>query len=108
MNDLATARTHEYERVLSDIIANAERLDILRRLETGGVDPHASSALYALRYAATILWPIVPSAPPPGYRHDNEHLLWLIGNWRDAALGLGEFAPDHPDLQIVTDTTPPS
>ncbi|PWI11669.1 hypothetical protein DIZ27_04960 [Streptomyces sp. NWU339] len=108
MDDLATVRAQEYEKVFSDLITTAERLDMLRRLEGGGVDPHATAAMHALRFAATILWPTIPSAPPPGFRHDSERLLHLAAHWREAALELGEFAPARPTLRLVTDTTPPS
>ncbi|MFJ4013963.1 hypothetical protein [Streptomyces sp. NPDC090026] len=108
MDDLAAVRAQEYEKVFSELIATAERLDRLRRLEGGGVDPHATAAMYALRFAATILWPTIPSAPPPGFRHDSERLLQLAAHWREAALELGEFAPTRPALRLVTDMTPPS
>jgi hypothetical protein len=108
VDDLQAVRTQEYEKVFSELIATAERLDMLRRMEGGGVDPHATAAMHALRFAATILWPTIPSAPPPGFRHDSERLLQLTSHWREAALELGEFAPARPTLRLVTDTTPPS
>ncbi|MET7731139.1 hypothetical protein ABZT02_07185 [Streptomyces sp. NPDC005402] len=46
--------------------------------------------------------------PPPGYRQDSEGLLELIAQWREAALQIGEFAPERPTLRLVGDTAPPS
>lgn len=108
MEHPATARTQEYEKVFSDIVATAERLDTLKQLESGGVDPHLTSAMHALRFAATILWPTIPHVSPPGYRFGSEYLLELAGHWREAALEIGEFAPAPPALRLVTDTAPPS
>lgn len=108
MDDLATVGAQEYAKVYDELLAAAARLDVLRRLEGGGVDPHATAAMHALRFAATILWPTVPNTPPPGYRHDSERLLQLAANWREAALELGEFAPPPPVLRLVSDTAPPS
>lgn len=108
MDDLATVRAQEYAKVYDELLGAAARLDMLRRLEGGGVDPHATAAMHALRFAATILWPAVPNTPPPGYRHDSERLLQLAANWREAALELGEFAPPPPVLRLVSDTGPPS
>ncbi|OII65788.1 hypothetical protein BJP40_15785 [Streptomyces sp. CC53] len=64
--------------------------------------------MHALRFAATILWPTIPSAPPPGFRHDSERLLHLAARWREEALELGDFAPARPTLRLITDTKPPS
>lgn len=108
VDDLATVGAQEYAKVYDELLAAAARLDVLRRLEGGGVDPHATAAMHALRFAATILWPTVPNTPPPGYRHDSERLLQLAANWREAALELGEFAPPPPVLRLVSDTAPPS
>ncbi|MEV6576280.1 recombinase family protein [Streptomyces sp. NPDC051577] len=91
---------------LTGIAAN--RLDILRRLEGGSVDPHATAAMHAVRFATTILWPTVPNTPPPGFRHDSERLLQLAANWCGAALELGEFAAPRPTLRLVRDTPTPS
>ncbi|MEU5422323.1 hypothetical protein [Streptomyces sp. NPDC020667] len=108
MDDLATVRAQEYAKVFDELLAAAARLDMLRCLEGGGVDPHATAAMHALRFAATILWPATPNTPPPGFPDDSERLLQLAANWREAALELGEFAPQRPALRLVTDTTPPS
>jgi hypothetical protein len=108
VDDLATVRAQECAKVYDELLGAAARLDMLRRLEGGGVDPHATAAMHALPFAATILWPAVPNTPPPGYRHDSERLLQLAANWREAALELGEFAPLPPVLRLVSDTAPPS
>ncbi|MGZ2362414.1 hypothetical protein LRE75_38165 [Streptomyces sp. 372A] len=83
-------------KVYDALLEAAGRLDMLRRLEGGSVDPHATVAMHAIRFAATILWPTVPGTLPPGYRHDSERLLQLAANWREAALELGEFVPSAP------------
>ncbi|MEU1216369.1 hypothetical protein ABZ424_28985 [Streptomyces sp. NPDC005790] len=108
MNDLAAVRAQEYEKVFNELLDVAARLDMLRRLEGGGVDPHATAAMHAIRFAATILWPAVPDVPPPGFRHDSEWLLQLAANWREAALELGEFTPARPTLRLVSDPPPSS
>ncbi|MCZ4098924.1 hypothetical protein G3I60_39640 [Streptomyces sp. SID13666] len=105
MDDLATVRAQEYAKVYDELLAAAARLDMLRRLEGGSIDAHATAAMHGLRFAATILWPAVPNTPPPGYRHDSERLLQLAANWREAALELGEFAPPRPALRLVSETT---
>ncbi|MFE2278578.1 hypothetical protein ACFXAE_15285 [Streptomyces sp. NPDC059454] len=102
MDDLATVRAQEYAKTYDTLLEAAARLDMLRRLEGGSVDPHATAAMNAVRFAATILWPAVPGVPPPGYRHDSEYLLQLAANWREAALELGEFAPQRPALRLVS------
>ncbi|GHH25918.1 hypothetical protein [Streptomyces rubradiris] len=101
VNDLAAVRAQEYAKVYEELLGAAARLDMLRRLEGGAVDAHATAAMHAVRFAATILWPAVPGTPPPGYRHDSEHLLRLVETWREAALELGEFAPSRPALRLV-------
>jgi hypothetical protein len=80
---------------------------MLRRLEGGGVDAHATAALHAVRFAATILWPTVPNTPPPGFRYDSERLLQLAAHWREAALELGEFAPPRPPCGSYPPPNPP-
>lgn len=107
MDDLATARAHEYEKTYAQLLDIAARLDAARHMEDNGVDSHATAAMHAIRFAATILWPVVPGSAPPGFPHDSEHLLELISRWREAALELGEFAPARPVLRLVTDRTPP-
>ncbi|MFF1306397.1 ATP-binding protein [Streptomyces sp. NPDC058307] len=89
------------------LLDTAARLDTLRRLEGGFVDPCVSAAMHAVRFAATIIWPTAPHMPPPGYRQDSEGILELIAHWREAALQIGEFAPP-PTLHLVSDTAPPA
>ncbi|MFF8712882.1 hypothetical protein ACF07T_15830 [Streptomyces sp. NPDC015184] len=60
----------------------------------------------AVRFAATILRPAAPDAPPPGFRQDGERLLQLAAGWREAALELGEFAPERPALRLVSPSGP--
>jgi hypothetical protein len=108
VDDPATARTQAYEEVFRELTALAERLDTLKHLESGGVDPRATAAMHALRFAATLLWPTVPHVPPPGYRFDSGYLLELAANWREAVLEIGEFAPARPALRLVTDPATPS
>ncbi|MFI6530626.1 hypothetical protein [Streptomyces uncialis] len=105
MDDLQAVRAQEYAKVYDELLDAATRLDMLRRLEGGSIDAHATAAMHGLRFAATILWPTVPNTPPPGYRHDSERLLQLAANWREAALELGEFAPQRPALRLVSETT---
>ncbi|WP_030389192.1 hypothetical protein [Streptomyces sp. NRRL S-241] len=107
MDDRATARAQEYVQVYEQLLGAAARLDALRPLEAGGVDPHATAAMHAVRFAATILWPEVPNTPPPGFRQDSLGLIELAAHWREAALDLGEFAPPPPVLRLVSDPAPP-
>jgi hypothetical protein len=110
VDDLATVRAQESAKVYKDLLRAAAQLDTLRRLEAGGaVDAHATAAMHAARFAATILRPTVPNTPPPsppGFRHDSERLLQLAAIWRDAALELGEFAPPRPALRLVSASEP--
>ncbi|HEX5569555.1 MAG TPA: hypothetical protein VFY14_21990 [Streptomyces sp.] len=106
MDDLATVRAQEYGKVYAELLGAAARLDVLRHLEGGGVDPHATAAMHAVRFAATILCPNALNAPPPGFRHDSERMLQLAANWREAALELGEFAPPPPALRLVGSPEP--
>ncbi|MEV7891715.1 hypothetical protein ACWD3I_38565 [Streptomyces sp. NPDC002817] len=108
MDDLTTVRTRGYAKMCTELLGTAARLDTLRRLEAEGVNRHASAAMHAVQFAATILWQTVPHTPPPGYRHDSAGLLGLIAHWREAALELGEFAPSQPTLRLVADEAPPS
>ncbi|MEW2265969.1 hypothetical protein ACGF5T_33650 [Streptomyces sp. NPDC047853] len=101
MDDLGAVRAQEYQKTYNELLDVATRLDTLRRLEGNAVDAHATAAMHALRFAATILWPTVPDMPPPGFRHDSEWQVQLIARWREAALEDGEFAPQRPDLWIV-------
>jgi hypothetical protein len=103
VNDLATVRAQEYAKVYDELLRAAARLDMLRRQEGGAVDAHATSAMHAVRFAATILWPAVPHTPPPGFRHGSEYLLHLAANWREAALEVGEFAPPRIALPLGPD-----
>ncbi|MEU2835167.1 hypothetical protein ABZ667_42285 [Streptomyces lavendulae] len=56
-----------------------------------GYSADATAAMHAVRFAATILWPTIPSAPQPDFPDGSARLLQLAANWREAALGLGEF-----------------
>ncbi|WP_329184055.1 hypothetical protein [Streptomyces sp. NBC_01428] len=76
-----------------------EQLGTLRH-GAEGVDPHATAALHAVRFAAAILQPAIPATEPPPFPHSTERLLQLMANWREAALELGEFAP-APTLQLL-------
>jgi hypothetical protein len=106
VDDLHAVRAQEYAKVYEELLGAAARLDMLRRLEGGSINPHATAAMHGLRFAATILWPAVPNTPPPGYRQDSERLLQLAANWREAALELGEFAPQRPALRLVSPSEP--
>ncbi|MFF7642146.1 hypothetical protein [Streptomyces canus] len=108
MNEPTTAYTRERALMYAELLDTAARLDTLRRLEDGSVDPHVGAAMHAVRFAATIMWPTVPHMPPPGYRQDSEGILELIAHWREAALEIGEFAPPPPTLRLVSDTAPPA
>lgn len=105
-DDPEVVRAREYAKVYDELLGAAARLDMLRHLEGGGVDPHATAAMHAVRFVVTILRPAVPGAPAPGYRHDSEYLLLLAANWREAALETGEFAPPRPALRLVGDAAP--
>ncbi|MGC9478815.1 hypothetical protein ACP4I1_32330 [Streptomyces sp. WG4] len=104
MDDLATVRAQEYEKTYNELIEVAARLDMLRRLEGNAVDAHATAAMHAVRFAATILWPVAPEGtPPPGFPHDTAWQVQLIANWKDAALGIGDFEPDRLALRRLAD-----
>ncbi|WP_406286128.1 hypothetical protein [Streptomyces sp. NBC_00209] len=94
-------RAQESVRTYGELLALAERLEALRQLGEDGVEAHTTAALHAVRFAATILWRTVPDVPEPDYRQDEERLLELAAHWREAALGLGEFAPRRPTLRLV-------
>ncbi|WP_328901088.1 hypothetical protein OHR86_15135 [Streptomyces sp. NBC_00441] len=94
-------RAQESVRAYGELLALAERLEALRQLGEDGVEAHTTAALHAVRFAATILWRTVPDVPEPDYRQDEERLLELAAHWREAALGLGEFAPRRPTLRLV-------
>ncbi|MFC7885290.1 hypothetical protein ACFUVV_25940 [Streptomyces sp. NPDC057376] len=107
MDNLATVRAQEYEKTYTELIEVAARLDMLRRLAGNAVDAHATAAMHAVRFAATILWPVTPEGtPPPGFRHDTAWQVQLIANWREAALGVGAFEPERPALHLVRDDQP--
>lgn len=90
-----------YAGMYRGMLGAAARLDVLRRGEDHSVDPHATAAMHALRFAALMLYPAVPGAEPPDVPDDSARLLELLANWRDAVLQLGEFAPDAPDHRAV-------
>ncbi|OEJ22673.1 hypothetical protein AR457_35830 [Streptomyces agglomeratus] len=50
MDGLATVRAQEYAKMYDEPLGTAARLDMLRRLEGGGVAPHATAAMHALRF----------------------------------------------------------
>lgn len=52
-------------KVYDELLDAATGLDMLRRLEGGSINAHATAAMHGLRFAATILWPTVPGTPPP-------------------------------------------
>ncbi|MFB8084857.1 hypothetical protein EAO73_14065 [Streptomyces sp. col6] len=99
-------RAQESVRTYGELLALAERLEALRQLGEDGVEAHTTAALHAVRFAATILWRTVPDVPPPAFRQDDERLLELAAHWREAALGLGEFAPPRPTLRLVENDAP--
>ncbi|WP_327309072.1 hypothetical protein OG730_40940 [Streptomyces sp. NBC_01298] len=115
--DLIAARAREYERAYEELLALADRLDVLRHLQEG-VEPRAGAALHAVRFAASILRATDPDTPVPGFRQDTGRLLALAANWREAVFEIGEFAlPDTepaeppavaPPLRLVTDPSTPS
>ena len=107
MNEPTTAYKREYAMMYAELLDTAARLDTLRRLADGSVNPHVGAAMHAVRFGATIMWPTAPHMPPPGYRQDSEGILELIAHWREAALEIGEFAP-VPTLRLVSDTPPPA
>ncbi|MBF9071658.1 hypothetical protein [Streptacidiphilus fuscans] len=98
-DDRETIRQEACRDALDTILTVADRLDVVRRTEGNRVDSHITSALHAIRFAAAILQPTVPGAPPLGFQFadDSEHLLSLAARWREAALELGEFAPEPPE-----------
>lgn len=67
-----------------------------------GVEPHAGAAMWGVRFAAAVLHPVVPGQAPPPFPYDTDRSLGLCAHWRDAAFGLGEFAPE-PVLRLVGD-----
>jgi hypothetical protein len=108
VDDVAAMRVQEYAQVYDQLLGAAARLDVLRRLEGGGgeVDAHATAAMHAAAFDATILRSVIPDAPPTGLRHDSERLLHLAAAWREAALDPGEFIPPRPDLRLVRSSEP--
>ncbi|MEO3978199.1 hypothetical protein [Streptomyces sp. CAU 1734] len=83
-----------YEEVHRGLLAAAARLETLRRpAGAPGVEPHATAAGHAVAFAAVMLRRLLSgaaAAPPPG---ESERLLVLAAKWREAALGIGDFAP---------------
>ncbi|WP_405895199.1 hypothetical protein OG272_28975 [Streptomyces sp. NBC_00104] len=65
-----------------------------------GVEPHAGAAMWGVRFAITVLYPLLPCQPAPPVDYDPQKLLDLAAHWRDAAFDLGEFAPE-PVLRVV-------
>ncbi|MFF7386006.1 hypothetical protein [Streptomyces griseoluteus] len=89
-SDLSTALAREYTRIYDDLLAAADRLEVLRRMpdEEEGVNANATAALHAVRFAVMSLHPAVPTTPPPGFRQSDARLLELAAHWREAAFGL--------------------
>ncbi|MCF4139717.1 hypothetical protein [Streptomyces sp. NPDC017202] len=94
--------THSaYARVYRVLLQAADDLETLRHEGAQvGVEPHAGAAMMAVRLASAVLFPAVPCQAPP-WSQDTDRLLDLCVNWRDAAFGVGEFAPE-PALRVVT------
>ncbi|MFJ3182417.1 hypothetical protein ACIPJN_29075 [Streptomyces sp. NPDC086796] len=95
------AGTYMYKTLYEELLSIEDRLDRTRHLEGGAIEPHATAAMHAVRFAAAILRPAVPQAPPHGFPDSTERLLQLAANWREAALELGEFAPPAPTLRLL-------
>lgn len=106
-DDIEAARVRQCTKVYGELADLADRLQLLVR-RPNCADAHVGSALHAVRFAVTMLWPTTPGSPPPGYRHDSEYLLGLAAHWREAALEIGEFAVEPPPLRLVADTPPPA
>ncbi|MFF3291839.1 hypothetical protein [Streptomyces sp. NPDC003023] len=106
-DDIQTARARQCTQVYGELTDLADRLQLLVRLPKSA-DAHVGSALHAVRFAVTMLWPTTPDSPPPGYRHDSAYLLESAAQWREAALEIGEFAVERPALRIVGDDTTPA
>ncbi|WP_246574266.1 hypothetical protein [Streptomyces genisteinicus] len=106
--DIEAARVRQRARAYEELTDIASRLQLLLRLEDRA-DAHVGSALHAVRFAVTMLWPRTPESPPPDCRHDSEYLHYLAGHWREAALEIGEFAVERPAaLRLVGDPKPPA
>lgn len=92
-----------YVDVYNNLLETASALEVLKRDGSGdsGVEPRAGAAMHAVRFAAALLFPAVPCQPPLPFPDDTQQLLDLAAHWREAALGLGEFAP-QPVLHVVT------
>jgi hypothetical protein len=92
-----------YVDVYNDLLAAASSLEFLKRngSEGSGVEPRAGAAMHAVRFALALLHPAASCQPLPPVPDDPQQLLDLAAHWRDAALGLGEFAPE-PDLRLIT------
>ncbi|MET8132110.1 hypothetical protein ABZ153_28200 [Streptomyces sp. NPDC006290] len=101
--------THSaYVDVYHDLLRASSALDALRNAGTGddpGVEPYAGAAMWGVRFALAMLHRELPCQPsPPDGNRTPEELLALCANWRDAALEIGQLAPE-PDLRLVTGET---
>ncbi|KAB1987002.1 hypothetical protein [Streptomyces triticiradicis] len=99
--------THSaYADVYHDLLRASSALDTLRNAGTGDapdVEPYAGAAMWGVRFALAMLHRDLPCQPPPPHgARTTEELLALCANWRDAALGIGEFAPEL-SLRLVTE-----
>ncbi|WRZ91415.1 hypothetical protein OHB54_21440 [Streptomyces sp. NBC_01007] len=97
-----------YADVYHDLLRASSTLDALRNAGTGddpGVEPYAGAAMWGVRFALAMLHRDLPCQPPPPHGdRTTEKLLSLCADWRDAALEIGEFAPE-PALRLVTGET---
>ncbi|WP_251073205.1 hypothetical protein [Streptomyces sp. ISL-43] len=98
----------EYEKAYNELLGAAARLHMLRRLEGVGLDSHATAAMHAIGFAATILWLNVPGPRRPATGTTASPSPSWPPNRREAALELGDYAPERPTMRLFTDTTPPS
>jgi hypothetical protein len=95
-----------YEHAYLMLRRTSSLLETLKKEGTGGhgVEPHAGAAMWAVRLAEAVLFPMVRGGEvPPPYTGDTDWLLNLAACWRDAAFDLGEYALPPPVLRVVKD-----
>jgi hypothetical protein len=106
MTDYGDATNHTihatYAQVYNTLRDAAATLEYLKKegVPWEGVEPHAGAALWGVRFAVTVLHPLLPCQPGPPADHEPQKCLDLAAHWRDAAFDLGEFAPE-PALRVV-------